>query len=122
MPCIAVIGASADRSKFGNKCVRAYQRRGWTVHPVHPELDTIEGCDVLRSVRETPTPLDRIAMYLPPTVGLEVLPEIAAVEHGDLIVNPGAESAELLSRARSLGLSPRLSCAILEIGESPATL
>jgi hypothetical protein len=122
MPSVAVIGASRDRHKFGNKAVRAYLRQGWTVHPVNPAGGEIEGQAVLRSVRELPGPVDRIALYLPPESGLDVLADIAAVEHGDFIVNPGAESAALLARAAQLGLSPQLACAILEVGVSPSSL
>ncbi len=121
-PSIAVIGASADRRKFGNKAVRAYQRRGWTVYPVHPTLREIEGLPAHASVRDLPAPLTRIALYLPPGLGLSVLPDIAAVPHEEFIVNPGAGDEALLARARQLGLQPLEVCAILEVGESPAAL
>ena len=48
--------------------------------------------------------------------------DFVAVSHGDLIINPGAESERLLARARALGLQPRLTCAIVEIGVSPSSL
>ena len=104
MPSVAIVGASADRRKFGNKAVRAYQRRGWTVYPVHPALAEIEGSKAYASLRDVPAPLDRVALYLPPEVGLTVLPDLVAVPHGELFVNPGADSTELLARARELGL------------------
>ncbi len=122
MPVIAIVGASSDRNKFGNKAVRAYLRQGWTVHPVHPAGGEIEGCPVSTSLSEVSGPLDRIALYLPPRFGLAVLDQAAAIEHADLIVNPGAESRELLDRARELGLPVRESCAILDVGENPSTL
>ena len=43
MPAVAVIGASNDRAKYGNRAVRAYKRQGWTVYPVNPGLATVEG-------------------------------------------------------------------------------
>ncbi len=43
VPSIAIIGASADRLKFGNKAVRAYQQRGCIVYPTHPAAAEIEG-------------------------------------------------------------------------------
>ena len=64
---IAVIGASGNRRKFGNKCVRAYVRAGWTVYPVNPGADRIEGLAALRTVAELPEEVDRIAIYLPPS-------------------------------------------------------
>jgi predicted CoA-binding protein len=122
MPSVAIVGASADRRKFGNKAVRAYQRRGWTVYPVHPALAEIEGSKAYASLRDVPTPLDRVALYLPPEIGLTVLPDLVAVKHGDLYVNPGADSVELLRQARELGLEPIEACAIVEVGESPSRL
>ena len=40
---IAVIGASNNREKFGNKCVRAYLMKGHEVFPVNPKEEKIEG-------------------------------------------------------------------------------
>lgn len=33
---VAVIGASKDRNKFGNKALRAFESRGYTVVPINP--------------------------------------------------------------------------------------
>jgi len=122
MPAVAVIGASSQRGKFGNKAVRAYLRQGWTVYPVNPAAQKIEGLPAFASVRQLPGPVQRIALYVPPDVGVRLLPDVAAVPHDELFVNPGAESDELLARARALGLSPILGCAILEVGENPSSL
>jgi hypothetical protein len=59
-------------------------------------------------------------MYLPPALGIRVLPELA--ERGDvaeLWLNPGAESPELVREARRLGFEPILACSIIDIGERP---
>ncbi len=117
---VAVIGASADRSKYSNKAVRAYLRHGWEVHPVNPKGGEIEGLTALRSVRDVPQPLDRVTLYLPPEVGLRVLPDVAAARPAEFFVNPGAESDALVSEAQRLGLDPILACSIIEIGATPA--
>ena len=122
MPSVAVIGASADRTKFGNKAVRAYLRRGWTVYPVHPHATEIEGLRAYPSLRDVPAPLDRVSLYLPPETGLAVLDDLAAVPHKEFYVNPGAESPQLIARAEALGLQPIEACSIVEIGVSPSSL
>ncbi len=119
---VAVVGASTDRSKFGNKAVRAYDRQGWEVYPVNPQVDEIEGFQTYPSVDQIPARLDRVAVYVPPTVGVKLLPSIAAMRPGELFINPGAESMELLEEARRLGLDPILACSIVDIGESPDAL
>lgn len=114
---VAVVGASEDRSKFGNRAVRAYLRQGWSVAPVNPRGGVIEGLAVYPSLREVPRPVDRVALYLPPAIGIHVLPEIAALQPAEFFVNPGAEDEALIAEARRLGLDPILACAIVALGE-----
>lgn len=118
---VAIIGASADRSKYSNKSIRAHLRQGWDVYPVNPKGGQIEGLKVYASVKDIPVRLDRVSLYLPPAIGLKALPDIAAVKPGELFVNPGAESDELVDAARELGLDPILACSIVDVGESPSS-
>ena len=119
---VAVIGASADRSKFSNKSVRAHERQGWDVYPVNPKGGEIEGRKAYASIRDIPVRLTRVTIYLPPTVGIKVLDEIAAASPEEFWVNPGAESPELIEKAKSLGLNPIQACSIVDVGMSPAQL
>ncbi len=116
---VAVIGASNDPSKYGNKAVRAYLRQGWTVYPVTPKPGPIEGLKTYASIKDIPGMVNRATIYLPPTVGMAVLADIAAKGVDEFFVNPGAESDELLDAARELGLEPIVACSIVEIGERP---
>ena len=117
---VAVIGASADRSKFGNKSVRTHLAQGWEVYPVHPAGGEIEGLRAFGSIEEIPVHLDRVSLYVPPSVGVKLLPAIAAAAPEELFINPGAESDELVAAARALGLDPILACSIVAIGATPA--
>jgi uncharacterized protein len=120
-PTVAILGASADRSKFGNKSVRAHLRGGYDVYPVNPKADTIEGLAVSSSLGEVPAnPLDRISVYLPPALGLRLLPEIAAKNAREVWFNPGSESPELLQQARELGINVIAACSIVDLGLSPS--
>lgn len=120
---IAVIGASADRSKFGNKCVRAYLLRGWDVIPVHPSADLIEGLPVVASAGDLPERhIDRVSLYLPASPALGVLDQLRGKSIGQLWLNPGADSPEVVFHARELGLPVICCCSIVDIGVSPSTL
>jgi predicted CoA-binding protein len=119
-PTIAVIGASADRAKFGNKCVRAYARRGYHVYPINPKETEVEGWPAFRSIADVPAAaLDRVSIYLPPALGLAVLPDIATKAVTEVWFNPGADAPEVLAKARELGLTVVAACSIVAIGESP---
>ena len=120
-PAVAIIGASTDRAKFGNKAVRAHVAQGFEVYPVNRRADSIEGLTCYPSILDVPAPrLHRVSLYLPPAVGLKVLPDIAQKGCDELWLNPGSESDELVTRARELGFEPILACSIVALGVSPS--
>jgi predicted CoA-binding protein len=116
---VAVIGASNNREKFSNKAVRAYIKQGYSVYPVNPKEDSIEGLSVFATILDIPDELDRITVYLPPKLTLSVLNDIAKKGTTELFLNPGSETEEVIEKAKSLGLEPILACSILDIGETP---
>jgi predicted CoA-binding protein len=122
MPSVAVIGASNDRSKWGNKSVRAFLQRGYTVYPVHPNEPEVEGLKVFKSVAEIPERPEKITVYVRPQVLLKILPEIAARGCDELWLNPGTESDEVLMEAERLKLNVIQACSIIGVGVSPGSL
>lgn len=119
---IAIIGASNDRNKFGNKAVRAYMQAGYDVYPVNPKEAMIEGIRTYRSVLEIPVKLDMVSVYLPPAVGIKVLDDVAKKGCAELWLNPGSESDELIDRAADLKLHVVCACSIVAVGVSPEKL
>jgi hypothetical protein len=117
---VAVIGASNDREKFGNKAVRSYRAHGHRVFPVNLREREIEGLPAFRSISDIPVVLDATLVYVPPHVTLKLLAEIARKGPGTLYLNPGSEDDDVVLRAQELGLEPILACSILAIGDSPA--
>ena len=113
MPTIAVIGASNDPRKFGNRAVRAYKAQGWTVYPVNPHEHLVEDLPVYKTLEAIPGPLDRASLYVPPAVGIRLLDAISAHQVKELWVNPGSGSPELLARAAALGLRTVEACSIV---------
>lgn len=120
---VAVIGASADRNKFGNKAVRAFVTQGFTVYPVNPKGGTIEGLPAYVSIAEVPAGrLQRISVYLPPAVAIGELDAIAQRGCDELWLNPGSDAPEVIDRARALGIEPIVACSIVGVGVSPEEL
>jgi uncharacterized protein len=122
MKTVAIIGASADRSKFGNKAVRAFKQAGHQVFPVNPKATELEGLAVFSSISAIPVRPNLVSVYLPPPVLLRVLPEIAAKGCDELWLNPGTESPEVLAEADRLGLNVIQACSIVGLGLSPSHL
>ncbi|MDP7020467.1 MAG: CoA-binding protein [Pirellulaceae bacterium] len=116
-PTVAILGASSDPAKFGNKSIHAHLRKGYEVFPVNPKGGEIAGLKVYPTLADVPNGrLDRISVYLPPHIGLELLSEIADRGCGQLWLNPGSASPELVERAEQLGLDPIQACSIVDLG------
>ena len=122
MKTVAIIGASNDRSKYGNKAVRAHVQQGYTVFPVNLRESQIEGLPVFKTISEVPVRPQRISVYLQPAIVQKILPDIAAKGCDELWLNPGTESDEVLAEARRLGLNVIQACSIVAVGLSPESV
>ena len=115
-----MIGASSDRSKFGNKAVRAFLHHGDTVVPINLREPEVEGLKAYPTVLDVPGTIDMATFYVPPRLGLTLLDEVVKKGIGEVWFNPGADSPEVVAKARALGLRAVAACSIVAIGESPA--
>jgi uncharacterized protein len=116
---VAVIGASSNPRKFGNRAVKAFRRQGYTVIPINPNESQIEGLKAYASVLDVPIPIDMATFYVPADIGERVIEEVAKKKIPEVWLNPGSESDELVRVARSLDVEPILACSILGVGENP---
>jgi len=119
-PSVAVIGASQNRAKFGNKCVRAFLHRGFHVYPINPYGGEIEGLPTLATLADLPIAPDRISIYLPPHKTRALLPELARYPESQIWFNPGSANPAILEEARAAGIDVRDACSIVDIGLSPS--
>ena len=122
MKTVAIIGASNDRHKFGNKAVRAFLQQGYKVFPVNPKEKDIEGLPVFPSITDVPVRPEMISAYLPPEILLRELPAIAAKGCDELWLNPGTESNVVLAECERLGLNVIQACSIVGAGVEPESL
>ncbi len=121
LPTVAVLGASADRRKYGNKSVRAHVLQEYEVFPVNPTEREIEGLKAYPNLASVPVAqLDRITVYLPPQIGIGLLEQMAAKRPKEVWFNPGSESPALLARAETLGLPVITACSIVDVGAHPS--
>lgn len=122
MKTIAILGASTNRSKFGNKAVRAFHQQGYTVFPVNQQESVVEGLPAYPSIAAVPVRPHLISVYLPPQVLLKLLPDIAAKGCEELWLNPGTESEAVLAEAARLQLNVIQACSIVGVGVAPGDL
>jgi predicted CoA-binding protein len=117
---VAVIGASTNRHKYGNKALRAFEKQGYTVLAINPNETAVEGHRTYASVLDVPGTIDMATLYVQPEVGVKVMGEIARKGIKEIWLNPGADAPEVLAKARELGLTTIQACSIVGIGDSPS--
>lgn len=122
MKTVAVIGASSNRQKWGNKAVRAFLQRGYTVYPVNPNEAAVEGLSTFASIKDVPVRPHMVTVYVPPQRLVNLLPDIAARGCDEIFLNPGTESEEVLAECHRLGLNAIQACSIMAIGVAPSHL
>ena len=116
---VAIIGASSNPRKFGNRAVRAFRRQGYTVFAINPHEGEVEGLKTYASVLDVPDVIDMASFYVPPEIGEKVIVEVARKGIAEVWLNPGSESDALIQLARSLKIEPIEACSIVSIGENP---
>ena len=102
----AVVGASTDREKYGNKVLRCYVQHGKVpVYPINPKAPEVEGLTAYGDLDALPEPVRAISIITPPKVTEMVVEKAAALGIRHLWMQPGAESDAAVARAEELGLS-----------------
>jgi predicted CoA-binding protein len=115
--CWAVVGASEDRSKFGNITFRELKRRGKRVYPVNPNASEVEGETCYPSLAALPSGVERVLIVVPPKLGEEVVKEAASAGIDHVWFQPGAESDEALAYCEAQGMEAIAGHCILQTPE-----
>ncbi len=116
---VAVVGASRDRHKFGNKALRAFRDAGHTVIPIHPSAPEVEGIRAYASVLDVPGPIDMATVYVPAATALRLLDELERKQIPEIWLNPGADDDDVLAEARRRHLNVIAACSIMGVGRRP---
>jgi predicted CoA-binding protein len=101
----AVVGASTDRSKYGNKVLRCYQQHGLEVYPINARAAEVEGLKAYASLAALPVQVRAISVITPPAITEQVVREAAAAGVTHIWMQPGAESDKAIHEAETLGIS-----------------
>ncbi len=101
----AVVGASRDRSKIGNKVLRAYLQNDRTVYAVNPSAETVEGLKAYPTLAALPVGADGVSIITPPEVSEEVIRSAGALGIKHAWLQPGAESQAAVELAERLGMN-----------------
>ena len=92
---IALVGASNNHHKFGNRIYRDLRSKGYDVIPVNPKGKQIEGDRAYSSIEMMEELPDIVNFVVPPPIAMKVAQEAVELGIEHLWFQPGSESDEL---------------------------
>lgn len=117
---VAVLGASNQRTRFSNKAVRSLAGKVAGLYPIHPKAVEIEDLPCYPSILSLPVRPDILSVYLSEAHFLPLMDEVEIHGFGEIWLNPGADSEEVMRELMKRNLPFRQTCTILETGSSPS--
>ena len=101
----AVVGASRDRAKYGNKVLRVYLQNDRPVFPVNPKGGQVEGLEAYADLASLPQPVHGISVITPPPITESVVQQAIDLGIKHVWMQPGAESPAAVQLAESAGVN-----------------
>ena len=94
---IALVGASNNPKKYGNKILLDLVSKGYDVVPINSTGDTIAGIKSYKNVLDLKESPSIINFVVPPKIGFEITKELVENNYDNFWYQPGAESKEISS-------------------------
>ena len=85
----AIVGASADRGKYGNRVLRAYLESGRQGFSRESPRESHRGAAAIPTWRLLPEPVHGVSIVTPPHVTREILEQAAAARSATSGCSPG---------------------------------
>ena len=92
---IALVGASNDPKKYGNKILLDLFSKGYNVVPINSTEDTIAGIKSYKNVLDLKESPSIINFVVPPSIGFRITKELVENKFDNFWYQPGAESEEI---------------------------
>ncbi|MBA2709573.1 MAG: CoA-binding protein [Tatlockia sp.] len=101
----AVVGASNNREKYGNKVLRCYLQNYLNVYPVNPNEDFIEGLISLASLSDLPDSVESISIITSPEVTEKIVDQAIQKKIKNIWMQPGAETELAIEKCLKNGIN-----------------
>ena len=106
-----VIGDVTNESKYAYKILNKFKEKGYKVSGIHPR----GGEGVYKTIKEVPYKIDAIDLCINSKLGIEYLKEAKALGIKNVLIQPGAESEEILLYCKDNGINAIENCALVQL-------
>lgn len=105
-----VVGKVLDPEKFPYKILKSLEQGDFNVKGVNPKDATGE---VYKSLKEVPYKIDVIDLCITPALGIDIIKQAKELGIDKVLIQPGAESDEILSYCSQEGIEAIEGCALV---------
>jgi predicted CoA-binding protein len=111
----AVVGANTNPEKYGNMIYRKLKSRGYTVYPVNPVYDAVDGDKCYKDLSSLPQVPDVIDMVVSPKRGKPIIEEAARIGIKNVWLQPGTYDDELLEMIQKNQMTGVKACVLVAL-------
>ncbi|MFP4059773.1 MAG: CoA-binding protein [Bacteroidota bacterium] len=97
----AIAGVSRNKQKFGYTVFNELSKKGYTVYPINPNTDEIDGHKCYRSIKELPGNVNRLLIMTPKGSAIKIINEANTRGFDYIWFNQKSESKEALRMTRN---------------------
>jgi uncharacterized protein len=109
-----VVGDVLNTSKYASRIQSALKDADFTAEGVNPR-DTTQ--TIYKSLKEVSYKIEVIDLCINPITGLKIIEEAAELGIDKVLIQPGAESADIINFCRDKGIAAIEGCALVELGK-----
>ena len=110
---VAVLGATGNKGRFANRAMKRLEAKGFTVVPVNPLYEEVEGLKCFKSLKDCKETIDTITIYVKPDMAVSYIDDIISVNPKRVILNPGTEHPLIDKRLKEAGIMVIQSCTLI---------
>lgn len=107
-----VVGDVANPQKYAYRIFSSLKAAGFNAEGVNPRARQE---DILKRLKDVDYNIDVIDLCINPAVGIAVMKEAASMKIDKVLIQPGAESDEILDYCREAGITAIEGCALVEL-------
>lgn len=106
-----VIGDVNNKEKYAAKILKKFKEKGYLVVGIHPK----GGEGVYKSLKEVPYKINAIDLCINSKLGIEYLKEAKEIGIKNVLIQPGAESEEILKYCKDNEINAIENCALVQL-------
>jgi predicted CoA-binding protein len=107
-----VVGDVLNQSKYASRILNSLKASGFNASGVNPRVTTGE---VYKSLSEVPYKIEVIDLCINPYSGINIMKEALELKIDKVLIQPGAESQEILDFCKANGITAIEGCALVEL-------